>query len=118
MDIDVLREYCLAKPGASEDFPFDSDTLVFRVKSKMFALTNLERFPLAVNLKCDPDRAVELRAQYESIEPGYHMNKKHWNTAVLNGELSSRLVRELIEHSYELVVAGLTRKDRMGLDSG
>lgn len=116
MDIEALRDYCLSKRGTTEDFPFDSETLVFRVREKIFALTNLERVPSAVNLKCDPERAVELRAAYEAIKPGYHMNKKHWNTVVIDGEIGPDLLAELIDHSYELVVAGLSRKDRDALN--
>lgn len=114
-DLEVLRDYCLSKPGVTEDFPFDEDTLAFRVMEKIFALTNLENFPPRVNLKCDPEKAIELRAEYQSIAPGYHMNKRHWNTVTLDGELNSELVAELIDHSYELVVAGLTRAKRDAL---
>lgn len=117
MDIELLREHCLSKPGVTEDFPFDSETLAFRVAEKIFALSNLERVPSAVNLKCDPERAVRLRAEYECIKPGFHMNKTHWNTVEIVPEISPDLLRELVDHSYELVVAGLTRKQRAELDS-
>lgn len=118
MDIEQLREYCLSKPAVTEDFPFGPDTLVFKVGAKMFLLTNLETFPTTFNAKCDPERAVELRAEYPAIAPGWHMNKKHWNTIELDGSLRADMVRELIDHSFDLVVAGLTRKKRreLGLD--
>ena len=118
MDIERLREYCLSKPGAHEDFPFGPDTLVFKVGSKMFLLTNLEKYPTTFNAKCDPERAIELRAEYPAVKPGWHMNKKHWNTVTLDGSLRTELIRELVDHSYELVVAGLSKKARgeLGLD--
>ena len=117
MHLDALRSYCLAKPATSEDMPFGDDVLVFRVKNKMFALTNLNELPTSVNLKCDPERAIELREAHAAVQPGYHMNKQHWNTVVLDGSLDARLVRELIDHSYALVVAGLPKRDRIGLES-
>jgi predicted DNA-binding protein (MmcQ/YjbR family) len=106
MNIEDIREYCLQKAGVTEEFPFDENTLVFKVMGKMFALTNLDgEWGLA--LKCDPEKAIELREQYPAIRPGYHMNKVHWNTISMDGSLSERLVRELIDHSYDLVVAKL-----------
>ena len=106
MNIEELREYCIAKPGVTEEFPFGEDTLVFKVKGKMFALTNLDgEWNLA--LKCDPEKAIELREQYPEIRPGYHMNKVHWNTISMSGMLSDRFIFEMIDHSYELVVARL-----------
>ncbi len=106
MNIEELREYCIAKPGVTEEFPFGEDTLVFKVKGKMFALTNLDgEWNLA--LKCDPETAIELREQYPEVRPGYHMNKTHWNTISMNGMLSDRFIFEMIDHSYELVVARL-----------
>ena len=110
MDIEAFRNYCLSKKGVTEEFPFDATTLVFKVMGKMFALTGLERIPFSVNLKCDPDKALELREYHPEIEPGYHMSKKHWNTINFSGNLSSILLYELIDHSYDLVVSGLTRK--------
>ena len=107
--------YCLSFPGAEETTPFGPEVLVYKVRGKMFALTVLEELPPRVNLKCDPDRAVELRDQYEAIVPGYHMNKKHWNTLDLSGGLPSALVKELIDHSYKLVVASLPNRVRVGL---
>lgn len=111
MNIEVLRDYCLAKPGVEETFPFDADTLVFKVMGKMYALLPLENGD-RVNLKCDPDRAVELREEWEEIQPGYHMSKKHWNTVMLRGRLPSELVFELVDHSYDLVVKSLKKADR------
>lgn len=115
MDIEELREYCLSRPATTEEFPFGPDTLVFKVGQKMFALTNLEGYPSTFNAKCDPERAIELRAEYPAIAPGWHMNKKHWNTITLDGSLPTPLVKELIDHSYELVVKSLTRKVRQEL---
>ena len=110
MDIETLREYCLSKKGVTEEFPFDEVTLVFKVMGKMFALTGLDKLPHKVNLKCDPERAIELRERYPGIAPGYHMNKKHWNTVTLEGSLSTDMLKELMDHSYDLVVNGLTKK--------
>ena len=90
-DHEELRLYCLAKTGTSEDFPFDEDTLVFRVSNKIFALSNVTTRPMRVNLKCDPERAVELRDSWAAVEPGYHMNKKHWNTVVFDASMSAGL---------------------------
>lgn len=113
MTLDDLREYCLAKPATEETLPFGPDTLVFKVAGKMFALTGLDETDLRVNLKCDPERSVQLRERYEEIIPGWHMNKQHWNTVyVENGDLSDAFVRELIDHSYALIVASLTKKKR------
>ena len=117
MNIEEIREYCIAKPGVTEGFPFDQTTLVFKVMNKMYALTGLEGDPPFVNLKCDPDRAIELRGQYEDIRPGFHMNKQQWNSVYFTGSLTADLVRELIDHSYDLVVEGLKKKDREELDS-
>ena len=112
-----LREYCLAKPGAEESFPFGEQTLVFKVCGKMFALTNIDKLPLTVNLKCDPDRALQLREQYAEVQPGYHMNKTHWNTVEVDGTLYDDEIRGWIDHSYELVVRGLTRAQRVSLNA-
>jgi predicted DNA-binding protein (MmcQ/YjbR family) len=105
MDLPDIISHILTKPGAEETTPFGPDTLVYKVGGKMFALTTPGEFPARLNLKCDPERAMELRDEYEAILPGYHMNKRHWNTLVLDGSLPSRLVRELIDHSYNLVAA-------------
>jgi predicted DNA-binding protein (MmcQ/YjbR family) len=111
MDIETFRNYCLAKKGVTESFPFDEQTLVFKVMGKMFALSGLEHIPARVNLKCDPDRSVALRSEYDGmILPGYHMSKLHWNTVVLEGNIPFSLICELIDHSYELVVDSLPKK--------
>jgi predicted DNA-binding protein (MmcQ/YjbR family) len=113
MNLETFYEYCLSKKGVSEHFPFDEDTLVFKVGGKMFALSSLlqwEKNEPSVNLKCDPERAQELRAEYDEIKPGFHMSKVHWNTIALNGNLSTTFVKELIDHSYELVFKSLTKK--------
>ena len=115
MDIEQLRDYCLSKVDATEGFPFGEDTLVFKVRGKMFLLVGLNNDPLQFNVKCDPDKAEELREQYDAVKPGYHMNKKYWNTILLNGSLSAKLLREMIDDSYKLVVMSLPKKDREGL---
>lgn len=112
MDIESLRSYCLAKQGATEGMPFGEEVLVFSVANKMFALTNLERLPVSVNLKCDPERAIELRERYASVRPGYHMNKRHWNTIELDGSIPRREIEAMIDDSYRLVVGGLKRAER------
>ena len=118
MDIEAFRAYCIAKKGVTEEFPFDADTLVFKVMGKMFALAPLERIPSQVNLKCDPERAIELREAYDGvIMPGYHMSKAHWNTVYIEYHLPASLIMELIDHSYDLVVAGLTKKLKAELDA-
>ncbi|WP_149827971.1 MmcQ/YjbR family DNA-binding protein [Streptomyces tailanensis] len=117
MTPDELRAFCLSFNEAVEDFPFRPEISVFKVLGKMFALSWIEERPLKVNLKCDPEDAIRLRGEYEGlIAPGYHMNKRHWNTVTVEGELPDRLVRELIEDSYDLVVAGLPRAERLRLD--
>lgn len=114
MNIEELREYCISKPGVTEEFPFDEVTLVFKVMGKMFVLTNLEG-NWSLNLKCDPQRAIELREMYPAIQPGYHMNKALWNTVMMDGSLSSRLILEMIDHSYQLVVDKLPLKLKSAL---
>ncbi|MFC8670460.1 MmcQ/YjbR family DNA-binding protein [Streptomyces sp. NPDC057199] len=112
-----LRTFCLSFNATVEDFPFSPEISVFKVLGKLFALTSLDARPLTVNLKCDPDDAVRLRVEHEGlIIPGYHMNKRHWNTVTADGDLPDRLVRELVEDSYDLVVAGLPRSERLRLD--
>ncbi|MFJ8935997.1 MmcQ/YjbR family DNA-binding protein [Streptomyces sp. NPDC102365] len=112
-----LRTLCLSFNAAVEEFPFNPETSVFKVLGKMFALSSLEGSPLTVNLKCDPEDAVRLRGEYEGLViPGWHMNKRHWNTVTVDGPLPDRLVRELVEDSYDLVVAGLPRAERLRLD--
>jgi len=110
MPIENIRSYCLSKAAVTESFPFDEFTLVFKVAGKMFALFSLEKHPLQINLKCDPEKAIELRERFSSVKPGYHMNKTHWNTIIIDGELSKDLVEELFDHSYNLVVSKLTKK--------
>ena len=111
MDVITFREYCLSKKGVSEHLPFDDRTLVFKVGGKMFALCDIESFDGA-NLKCDPERAIELREQFSGITGGYHMNKKHWNTMAADGDVPHSLFIELIDHSYELVKSSLPKKER------
>ena len=113
MNIQQFYEFCLAKKGATEHFPFDKDTLVFKVGAKVFALSSLKQWENgnpSVNLKCDPERALELRAEYEAVEPGYHMSKVHWNTVSINGDVSDKMICELITDSYNLILKSLTKK--------
>ncbi len=116
MNIEQLREYCLKKKGVNESFPFNEETLVFKVVSKIFLLASLDSIPLSINLKCDPELAVELRERYDSIQPGYHMNKTHWNTITIDGTLPDKKLNELIDHSYELVKKGLKKSDLKKLE--
>lgn len=110
MNVESIREYCLKKNGAIEDYPFDDETLVIKVAGKMFALISLEQIPLRVNLKCNPEKALELREQNEGIIPGWHMNKKHWNTVILDGGIRWNELREMIDHSYDEVLKGLNKR--------
>ena len=104
MNVEELRDYVLQKPVVTEGFPFGEDTLVFKVKDKVFLLVGLDASPLQFNVKCDPDKAIELREEYPmAVLPGYHMNKKHWNTIIVDGTLSNRQLKEMLEHSYALV---------------
>jgi predicted DNA-binding protein (MmcQ/YjbR family) len=114
MDIESFRHYCLSLPGTDESLPFDNNTLVFKVMGKMFALADIDGFD-RFNVKCDPATAEALRAQYACVQPGYHMSKKHWNTIVVDGELSDDALRHWIRHSYDLVAAGLPKRDREAL---
>ncbi len=109
MNIEDLRAYCLSLKGVTEDFPFDETTLVFKVADKIFCLTDLEA-PLAVNVKNDPEKNIELREEHAAIKPGYHMNKKHWNTVEIDGSLSDDMIKNLIDDSYDLIVMALPRK--------
>ncbi len=112
MNIEDLREYCLALKGATEEFPFDTTTLVFKVGGKMFCLTDLEdKFAIAV--KNDPERNIELREEFPAVKPGYHMNKKHWNTVEIDGSIPDDLIKNFIDESYDLVVMALPRKKQM-----
>ena len=112
MDIETFREYCLSKPFTSESFPFNQSTLVFKVADKMFALTGLNQEEFKINVKCDPERAIELREIHTAIAPGYHMSKKHWNTVNVYELADDTLLKELIDHSYELVFNSLPKKVR------
>jgi predicted DNA-binding protein (MmcQ/YjbR family) len=104
MNIETIREYILQKPDVTEGFPFGEDTLVFKVHEKIFLLAGLDNMPLQFNVKCDPDKAIQLREEFpESVLPGYHMNKKHWNTVIVDGRLSAKQLKEMINHSYDLV---------------
>ena len=114
MDFETLRSCLMSKPGAVEDFPFDNVTLVIKVSGKMFALTDITEDPLRVNLKCDPVKAEFLRAHYQSVIPGYHMNKRHWNTVILDGTIPDAEILAMIDDSYNLVVQGLPKARRPG----
>ena len=116
MDLESIRKYCLEKKNSAESFPFGETTLVFKVGGKVFLLMSLEERPLQFNVKCDPDLAVELRETYSAIIPGFHMNKKHWNTVIVDGQVPSRLIREMIDASYQLVVKSLPLKERRKLE--
>lgn len=111
MDLSSYIEYCLSLPHAEESFPFGPSTLVFKVKGKMFTAANVDLFD-SFNVKCDPEKAIELRARYAEVKPGYHMNKKHWNTIEVTGHISDTQLKEWIMDSYQLVVASLPKKDR------
>jgi predicted DNA-binding protein (MmcQ/YjbR family) len=121
MHIEQLRDFCITKKGVTEHFPFDNVTLVFKVMNKIFALTGLdswEKGEQKINLKCNPEKAEELRGEYEGIIAGWHMNKKHWNTVLVNSaDVSDVLVKELINHSYDLVVSGLKKKSKSELEN-
>jgi predicted DNA-binding protein (MmcQ/YjbR family) len=110
--LDDFRAYCLTKPIVTEGTPFGEDTLVFKVGGKMFALTSLDEVPARANLKCEPDLALDLRDRYEAVTPGYHMNKKHWNTVELNADVPDAELRRMIDHSYDLVAKGLPKARR------
>lgn len=115
MDIEQVREYCLSKPGVTEDFPFGESTLCLRVLGKIFALMGLDSDHLSINLKAEPDYALELREQHPEVQPGFHMNKKHWNTVDFEGALDGRMLRHLLDHSYEQVVRTLKKGEREAL---
>ena len=115
MNAAELRRWCLAQPGAVEEFPFTPEHSVFKVAGKMFALSALDRTPLEVSVKCEPELALQLRETYAAIRPGYHLNKTHWNTVTLDGSLPDRLVRDLVEDSYDLVVSALPKRTREAL---
>lgn len=116
MRLATIQDHCLQKKGKiTEEFPFGEDVLVYKVEGKVFLLTRVEEHPLSLNLKCDPDHAIELRERYDAVTPGYHMNKKHWNTVVLDGSIPVGEVLKMIDHSYEQVVMGLPLKVRKTL---
>jgi predicted DNA-binding protein (MmcQ/YjbR family) len=114
VDIETYRAFCLSHKGVSEEFPFGEDTPVYKVMGKMFALTNLDNFS-SINLKVNPERGVELRERYPSVQPGYHMNKKHWITVIIDGSIPDKLLLEWTDHSYDLVAAGLTKTAKRAL---
>jgi predicted DNA-binding protein (MmcQ/YjbR family) len=114
MDIEFVRDYCLKKKAVTEELPFDEDSPVYKVAGKIFAIVNLVP-PYSINLKCEPEKAMELRERYEAVTPGYHMNKTHWNTVELNQNIPPKLIKEWIDQSYELVVSGLPIKQRIKL---
>lgn len=116
MNIEDFRDYCLLKAGVTEETPFGPETLVFKVGGKVFALTDIDTFG-SINLKCDPERAAELREQYDYVLPGFHMNKKHWNTVLIGTGASEKQLREWIDHSYDLVLAALPRTTRAAIVS-
>jgi len=112
MHVEILREHCIQKKAVEETFPFDAVTLVFKVAGKMFCLIGLDN-PTSCNLKCDPEKAIELRQEYEAVEPGFHMSKTHWNTITFNLDLNDKEILKLVDHSYDLVVNSLTKKTRL-----
>ena len=116
MNIEEFRDYCLSFAGTTEDMPFGDQALVFKVLGKMFVLTNIDSFE-SINVKCDPQKAVDLREKYTCVQPGYHMNKKHWNTILVNDEMNDEEIRHWVRHSYELVVSKLPKKSREELRS-
>ena len=118
MDLAKFREYCLSKPQTTEGTPFGPDVVVFKVGGKMFALASLDEVPTTANLKCDPDMALELRDRYEQVRPGYHMNKKHWNTVEIGTGIPDAELRRMIDHSYDLVVKGLPNVKRVRIKGG
>ncbi len=114
MNIEAFRSYCIGKKGVTEEFPFDENTLVFKVMGKMFALTDLENFE-SVNLKCDPEKAVQLREEFPAVIPGYHMSKKHWNTILIDGSIPDKLLKTWIDDSYNLVAVSISKKLQLDL---
>lgn len=112
MNVEEIRDFCIAKKGVEESFPFDNETLVFKVGGKMFLLMGINANPLQFNVKCDPQKAVDLREKYSFVVPGYHMNKTHWNTIICSNKTSKKLLLEWIDDSYHLVIQSLTKKQR------
>ncbi|MGI6478605.1 MAG: MmcQ/YjbR family DNA-binding protein [Salinivirgaceae bacterium] len=115
LNVETIREYCIQKPFTTEEFPFDDVTLIFKVGGKMFAMIPLDEPRLVISLKCSPERSVELREKYDSIQPAYHMNKRHWNMIFIDGSVPKKLIVELIDHSYDLVFNKLPRKKQSEL---
>ena len=111
MNIELVREYCLSKKGVTEELPFNEDSPVYKVMGKIFLIANLNP-PFSINVKCDPEKAVELRERYEAVTPGYHMNKLHWNTVEIERTIKNSLIEEWIDHSYELIVSKLKKSER------
>ena len=116
MNIETYRSYCLAKKGVTEEFPFGNETIVFKVMGKMFTLADVTDFT-GINLKVDPEQGVELREKYASVQPGYHMNKKHWITVLMDDSIPDKLIKQWIDHSYQLVASKLTKKEKSALES-
>jgi predicted DNA-binding protein (MmcQ/YjbR family) len=112
MNVESLHEYCLSKPGAEDTLPFGPDTVVYKVGGNAFLLTDLDSEDLRFNVKCDPEKAIELREEFDCVLPGYHMNKKHWNTIVVNGSVADKQLKEWIDHSYELVTSSFVKKKK------
>jgi len=110
MNVEILREYCLSKPDVEESFPFGPDVMVFKIGGKIFLLCSLDSEDFSFNVKCDPELAIELRERYDCVQPGYHMNKKHWNTIVVDGAVSTKQLKEWIDHSYEIVSNSAAKK--------
>ncbi len=117
LTLEDIRKYCASKKGSREDFPFDFTTLVFKVGPKMYGLTSIDSDELFLNLKCDPHLSLELRSRYAAVEPGYHMNKKHWNTVIVDGTIPDESILRMIDHSYELVFRKLPRREREEIES-
>jgi len=116
MSAEEIRDYCLQKQGAEESFPFDENTLVFKVGGKMFLLLDLYSSPVSFNIKCDPQKAIELRERYSSVQPGYHMNKTHWNTVACDGSVPKKLILSWIDESYDLILLSLPKKLRQSIN--
>lgn len=116
MNIEELRNYCLSLQGAEETFPFDDVTMVMKVGGKLFAIIPLDEINTCISLKCDPEKAIELREKYNCVQPGYHLNKNHWNTVYISSEITSEQILEWINHSYNLIVASLPKKVRETLE--
>ncbi|MFN5310321.1 MAG: MmcQ/YjbR family DNA-binding protein [Candidatus Kapaibacterium sp.] len=112
MNHDIIREYCLQKKATSFDFPFDEEVMACRVAGKIFVLMSILQFPVSINVKCDPEKAIDLRERYEAVKPGYHMNKTHWNTVTCDGSLSDAEIFSFIDHSYEMVLQSIPKKLR------